>query len=217
MADKPIIFSAPMIRVLLDGRKTQTRRVLKPQPSPHVQILKVGRFWDWRDGTRGGSVRVPYAIGDRLWVRESFVTGFDIDDEIGQPVGDIKVWYRATDVGLSWYNPDTESTFDNPPWRSPIHMPRALSRMTLAVTHVRVARLQDISEEDADAEGFGGDFPHVVMPHVFPSADKASVLTIVECFARLWNSIHGPDAWDANPWVVALTFDVIQANIDQVK
>ena len=195
MTDRPIIFSAEMVRALLDGRKTQHREILKPQPDTLP------------NGFAG--LRLPYAVGDRLWVRESFITGFDIDDEFGRPVGDRKVWYRATDRGLTWYDPDTESTLDNPPWKSSTQMPRWASRLTLIVTDVRVQRLHDISAADAIAEGC----------HVYASS------ATIDCdtpdprqeYRRLWNSIHGPEAWAANPWVAALTFATHLHNIDQME
>ena len=190
MTDRPIIFSAAMVRALLDGRKTQHREILKPQPDTLP------------NGFAG--LRLPYAVGDRLWVRESFITGFDIDDEFGRPVGDRKVWYRATDRGLTWYDPDTESTLDNPPWKSSTQMPRWASRLTLIVTDVRVQRLQDINRGDAMGEG-------CPFPNMAAGPDPR------EWFRAIWNSIHGPDAWDRNDWVAALTFETHRQNIDQIN
>ena len=190
MTDRPIIFSAAMVRALLDGRKTQHREILKPQPDTLP------------NGFAG--LRLPYAVGDRLWVRESFITGFDIDDEFGRPVGDRKVWYRATDRGLTWYDPDTESTLDNPPWKSSTQMPRWASRLTLIVTDVRVQRLQDINRGDAMGEG-------CPFPNMAAGPDPR------EWFRAIWNSIHGPDAWDRNDWVAALTFETHRQNIDQME
>ncbi|MFA7308114.1 MAG: hypothetical protein WC026_15740, partial [Hyphomicrobium sp.] len=93
-------------------------------------------------------------------------------------------------------------------------MPRWASRLTLIVESVKVERLQDISEDDADAEAFGGDFPHRVLPHLFTDADKAGALMLTECFERLWESIYGPGSWAKNPWVSAISFRVLKANID---
>lgn len=246
MADHPIIFSAPMVRALLEGRKTQTRRLVTRRntlfdgraagwpnylhesaflwsgawvdpgpspagnPGPYLKLPVLGVACDPSDPQERTVHRLYPRIqpGDSLYVREAFVTGFDIDDETGRPVGDRKVWYRATDAGLSWYDPDTESTLDNPPWRPSIHMPRWASRLTLTVTDVRVQRLQEISDEDAFAEGamrWGADGPNAGCHYA-----------VRDDFARLWNSLHGPDAWDANPWVVALTFTVQRGNIDQI-
>ena len=230
MTDRPIIFSAEMVRALLDGRKTQHREILKPQPDTLP------------NGFAG--LRLPYAVGDRLWVRESFITGFDIDDEFGRPVGDRKVWYRATDRGLTWYDPDTESTLDNPPWKSSTQMPRWASRLTLIVTDVRVQRLQDISEADAVADGMqpykfpgpwwqgyrdDGDGDLVQQQYVGETPPDWMIeprrmkdmthldRSAVHLFTTLWNDLHGPDAWDRNDWVAALTFETHRQNIDQME
>lgn len=199
MTDRPIIFSAPMVRALLEGRKTQTRRVIKPQPHEHPS----GRWM----------AEIRFTKGDRLWVREAFITGFDLDED-DRPTGDRKVWYRATDGGLRWYDPDADHFLDVAPWRPSIHMPRWASRLTLTVTDVRVQRLQDISRGDAMADGC-------------PFANMADGPDPRKWFADLWKDLHqpiirrapgsskaNPAAWDANPWVCALTFTVEQRNID---
>lgn len=233
MADRPIIFSAPMVRALLDGRKTQTRRVVKnvtdmPPPRCHpahtpkraapyldaycgepktsLNPRGMGHDWYWwqvDDRLGPFAFRLPYAPGDRLWCREGCVVGFDIDDN-DRPIGDRKVWYRATDTGLRWYDPDSESMLDNPPWKPSIHMPRWASRLTLLVTDVRVQRLQEISRGDAMEEGC-------------PFANMADGPNPRDWYRDIWNSIHGPDAWDANPWVAALTFTVHRCNIDRME
>jgi hypothetical protein len=208
MSDRPIIFSGPMVRALLDGIKTQTRRILKPQPPPGLlpecyaipgEAQPVGTRW----------VR-----GDRLWVREAFM-GFVIADDTGLPVGDRKALYRATDAGLTWFDPETESTIDNPPWKPSIHMPRWASRLTLTVTDVRLQRLHDISEEDALAEGVESCMTsRGRMWKAYGEPPNSWVESARLSFARLWETIHGSDAWNENPWVVALTFTVEQRNID---
>lgn len=221
MTDRPMIFSGPMVRALLDGRKTQTRRVLKPQPPNHVQIYRVGSVWDWRDGTRGGYVKVPFAIGDRIWVRETWaedaepvccgrphpIVGPGRNGEMeyvgeeccGSPEPSPIITYRA-EVAPE-YKPYSERG-----WRSPIYMPRWASRITLVVTDVRVQRLHEISEEDAISEGVG---PTLVSP------DGGSA-PHVETYIELWNSLNAKRGypWESNPWVCALTFDVIRQNID---
>ena len=184
--DRPIIFSSPMVRALLDGRKTQTRRALNPQP----ETLPNGF---------AGS-RLPYAFGDRLWVREAI-------DKVSEP-GD--VFYRA----------DYEAAHGNSGqglgWKSSIHMPRWASRITLTVTEVRVQRLQEISEADAVAEGIfhrPSDFyPQGVWTH----GGDEGWHTPEAAYRHLWNSLHGPDAWDENPWVVAITFTTERRNIDAI-
>ncbi len=196
MPDKPVIFSAPMVRALLDGRKTQTRRVLKPQPSPHVQIYRVGSAWDWRDGTRGGSVRVPCTPGDRLWVREALDLG-----DLAYPIGHATYAADRSDVDL---RPEGAAAWAGDYKRQSvpsIHMPRWASRLTLTVTEVRVQRLQQISEADAVAEGV-------------TDQDVGGARGV---FSRLWNSLHGSGAWDANPWVCAMTFTVYRCNIDALE
>lgn len=218
MADLPIIFSAPMVRALLDGRKTQTRRLVEVNWKDGANQ----NFTGWRPervGQRhlqliggigvGANIKTSYATGDRLYVREAFATGYDIDDNGELLMGEKRTWYRATDAGLTWYDPDTESTLDNPPWKPSIHMPRWASRITLTVTDVRVQRLQDISESDAQAEGapaIGADEA--------PDEDERSHRW---GFVNLWNSLHGPGAWEANPWVAAYTFTVARGNIDQME
>jgi hypothetical protein len=211
MTDRPIIFSGAMVNALLDGRKSMTRRVLKP-PYGTLEYLP-DRTWR--------PICTKFFRGDRLWVREAFITGFDIDDEMGRPVAERKVWYRATDQGLTWFDPDTETTLDNPPWKPSIHMPRWASRLTLTVTDVRVQRLQEISEADAVAEGIerliGSKGPnHFTREIVGKWSGSFNAPTAQEVFADLWNSLHGPDAWDANPWVCAISFDVHRCNIDQL-
>ncbi|TXH90322.1 MAG: hypothetical protein E6Q78_05105 [Rhodoferax sp.] len=137
MKEHPILFSAPMVRAILAGTKTQTRRVVKPTPE-----------WIGKSGVLSfnGRVGLPHAIcpygqpGDRLWVREAW-NGY------GPFKDGMHYYYRATDQ-----NPDSTK------WKPSIHMPRAASRITLEITGVRVERLQDISEADAKAEGYK-EFP----------------------------------------------------------
>ncbi|MGA0540693.1 hypothetical protein [Neotabrizicola sp. VNH66] len=230
MADKPIIFSAAMVRALLSGQKSQTRRVLKPAPYECS-----GAWWitdrvsgdclldDWANDRIGLGPR--YAPGDRLWVRETFFGGHP---------GCANIIYRA----------DGESVIR---WRSPIHMPRWASRLTLTVTDVRVQRLQEISEADAVAEGIerqeptdadhewalryaeeNGCSPDIGGVWIAPGTRKGWGLTQEErdqpqwgptaafAYRCVWNSLYGPEAWDANPWVAAITFTVHRCNIDRM-
>lgn len=215
MADRPILFSGPMVRAILDGTKTQTRRVLKPQietfdvapgRSCAIEIAwdvddGKGRIWKgsypagatefgWKKGTGVLTTQtVHYAPGDRLWVRETFahVTNFPPS-----------VRYYATD--------DVHELRRKRPG---IHMPRWASRLTLTVTDVRVHRLQDISEEDAVAEGVDA----ISMADV----KRQSAWSRRHDFAQLWDSINGKREganWDANPWVVAVSFAAEKRNID---
>ena len=197
MVARPIIFSAPMIRALLDGRKTQTRRVLKVQPetgSYRLAVYDPQGFASFRHDayTRKWNVKLPYASGDRLWVKErtAWLSSHG--------------WrYMADNQDLSDYIEDGELG----KWCSPIHMPRRASRLTLIVTDVRVQRLLDITEADAVSEG--------CQPHKMGTG-RNPFESYRLGFSDLWNSLHGPDAWDANPWVCALTFTVHKCNIDQM-
>lgn len=224
MTDRPTIFSAPMVRALLDGRKTQTRRILKPQPEFFDVPIEAGRgvgrrgrpneLWpfrcmghpDERDWQRWAKRAVgPCAPGDRLWVREAWCRDAEAEG---------KALYRADgehvvlDDGDGFTATNRDGS-ERSPWRPSIHMPRWASRLTLGVTQVRVERLHDISEADATAEGArpapGGWWSH---------AEGQAGVTAKASFGVLWNSINGADAWAANPWVVATTFSVHRANID---
>lgn len=226
MADRPIIFSAPMVRALLDGRKVQTRRVLKPQPPLCDLASEMQEDFELRGwqcipvGERFAVVkRLPYAIGDRLWVREAVRADEHPEEEIigvryladdhfeALPSTDeaeerhfILRCYRSTDPDLDAFKPVP-----------PIHMPRWASRLTLTVTGVRVQRLQEISEADARAEGVECDSDGW-RDYLMPSTQCCS--SPRDSFHSLWNSLHGPAAWDANPWVAAISFTVERRNID---
>jgi len=208
MTDRPIIFSAPMVRALLAGRKTQTRRIayrpwiaapdMDSETQEHFDVL--GHIFDVDDAgnVRAHAAPTPWRRtkpGDRLWVRENFATGFDLDDD-DMPMGEEpKLFFSATYDGMRWLDRDTDEWRDEPKWTPSIHMPRWASRLTLVVTDVRVQRLHEISVEDVYAEG---------------------VLTIAR-FAELWDALHGPGSWDANPWVVAITFNARRCNIDAME
>lgn len=207
MADRHIDFKAVEVRALLDGRKTMTRRILKPQPL-HLsgQGKRIYADADWRKSWRDDSNDdLPYTVGDRLWVRES----------VGRRPASFLGIEAKNGVESAFYVADGEDVIEKQgfnlcPWwprmrpLPPIHMPRWASRLTLTVTAVKVERLQEISKEDARAEG-------VLRPMKICDDDVA---TYVEAFADLWNSLHGPSAWDANPWVAAVSFTVERGNID---
>ena len=228
MTDKPIIFSAPMVQALLAGRKSQTRRLLNPQPDlndaglwryppdsvcngvdPKLWVKRFGGFCQTdAEGLASfllhpsnGRRLLPYAPGDRLYVREAFsYETLDVDRN-----GFMPPWYWADGNLVS-------GDFSRP--KPSIHMPRWASRLTLPVTEVRVQRLQEISEADAVAEGVlrtaSGHFDYHEHAEIrFTSA--------VGAYRDLWNSLHGPDAWATNPWVVAVSFTVQNGNIDAVK
>lgn len=201
MKERPILFSAPMIRALLAGTKTQTRRVMKRQKqhdfTDYTLFGQQGHStddWkaiehapDWPDGKEDQCV-CPYASrrGDRLWVREAFGISYDgsaIPWTGADAQRDGQVMYRATF--------DEKPDEGRLPWKPSIHMPRWASRIVLEVTAVRVERLQAISEADAIAEG-------------------CVMLPARHCYEALWESINGAGSWDANPWVWVVEFRRLQ-------
>ena len=240
MTDRPILFSGPMIRAILDGRKTQTRRILKPAS---VSGQWPGTMWpQYVNGERIGdssgkpemidlpandggviwSGPTPYVPADRLWVRESW-QGLSFGDY--QPTKNrvCEVRYAATDPCA-----DLDAETRGYSWRPSIHMPRWASRLTLIVGDVRVQRLQEIDEVDAIAEGVEplhqGYYPYGISTFITTFVAGREVPaqycpTAHDSFKRLWNMINAERGygWDTNPWVVALTFDVIKQNIDQIE
>ncbi|NDK37112.1 hypothetical protein, partial [Rhodovulum sulfidophilum] len=203
-ADLPMIFNGDMVRAILDGRKTQTRRVMKPQLGDiaHAFQFMPGQ---WRfighDGCRQHQVcRIPYASGDRLWVRESFaVSGIGWGKKPSQAIGG-RVHYRA-DPDHGWH--DYWGS-----WRPSIHMPRWASRLTLTVTDVRVQRVREISEADARSEGCPCQ-----------TDEELAGMEARGWFRDLWDGICAERGlgWAGNPWVCALTFTVHHCNIDKME
>ena len=236
MTDRPIIFSAPMVRALLDGRKTQTRRVLGNSGPGRGRSNIFSAQIGWSDsyvldpGNANWRERdTPYAPGDRLWVREGGELLHDADDWNGVDRWHVAGW-RYADGTLKEFRdfgaPLSEWVGDcSPQKRSPIFMPRWASRLTLLVTDVRVQRLQEISEADARAEGIeplksGRGYYDPTVSHdqsrsIVRFGQYYSLAT--HAFSALWNSIHGPDAWDANPWVAAISFETRRCNIDTME
>lgn len=172
--ERPILFSGGMVRAILDGRKTQTRRVIKPQPTEFGLVWRTacdGEFGAWEDDglllDEGKQRTCPYGQpGDRLYVRETWKTGKRLDHlsplGIEQAARDAfwtagpfcPLWYPADDSYRRWGDND-ENNFGCPgKVRSSIHMPRWASRILLEITDVRAERLQDISERDAEKEGY---------------------------------------------------------------
>ena len=217
MKERPIIFSAPMVRAILAGTKVQTRRVVKRQPPEILPAYAPKVYWPDRDRhmtcepgsaaylqferpgdydgqhvMRGGfGFRCPYGQpGDRLWVREAHM-------DLGACV-----LYRA-DPGA-----EAERAVVAPRqgWASPIHMPRCASRITLEVTGVRVERLQNISEADALAEGITPKWEPGCSGRLMEALGGFSFRPAASAYAELWEQINGPNSWDANPWVWAIEF-----------
>jgi len=206
MKERPIIFSGEMMRAILDGKKTQTRRVIKPQPD--YAILKEGTELEAHKCPQLASVhsgrkewglyRVPFhgrdvpcfsfdcpygKPGDRLWCKETFVrqyTGFDYG-----------IIYKADGIKIS----------EDMKWSPSIYMPRWASRIILEITGIRVERIQDITEEDAKAEGC----------EIGHGLTDDSPFFAREAFQKLWDSINAKRGygWYENPWVWVIEFKVI--------
>jgi hypothetical protein len=181
MKERPILFNPEMVRAVLDGRKTQTRRVVKPQPS------MVDEIGPWQGRNPHSLMACPYGRpGDRLWVREAFRETRHRPH--GSPCDEVRTFYRAD------YPAGTEG-----PWKPGIHMFRKVSRITLEITNVRVERVQEISDRDAMREGAEqrGD------------NDGAFVAGFELLWDSINASRHGCD-WLSNPWVWCVSFRVIK-------
>lgn len=234
--ERPILFSAPMVRAILEGRKTQTRRVVKFEHANDVDAWAwAGDHWDAGVCEAGSTATMaqilcPYGQpGDRLWVRETWAAVECTEDHPRKFWGPDHGWYvednspreqwlrleysasaprRTGQYGMAMLS---DGSLYEGPWRPSIHMPRWASRITLEVTGVRIERLQDISNEDAWAEGC----------HAFPDGPSGKESSYWGCdiggpvvladtpreeFQGLWDSIHGDGAWDLNPWVWVVEF-----------
>jgi hypothetical protein len=218
VAEKPIIFSAPMVRAILDGRKTQTRRIVRPQPEAQHDgepYWYVGgyRVWGYRPASAvplragGNPLPCPYGHpGDWLWVRETWTDTTDL---------------FVKETAFLHYRADYPEGHPFA-WRPSIHMPRWASRILLEVADVRVERLQAISESDALAEGITSlrnpewdkrHFPawRSSFDQAIAKAEKPPLGPLPSAvYQALWQDIHGPDSWDGNLWVWVVEFRVLQ-------
>ena len=217
MRERPILFSAPMVRAILDGRKTQTRRIVKPvgRDVDFVLVQQAGGWWPYRSddgeslfrtvraGTKLYQHETPFScpfgeVGDRLWVRE---TGWERPERTPKMMRDgADTWERY------YYDADGYTDLEAEQFkaqgfkrRPSIHMPRRASRITLEVTGVRVERLRDISNEDARAEGVLPQYAEecVRLGHPYNATDL---------FRQLWASINGLGSWNENPFVWVVEF-----------
>lgn len=225
MRERPILFSGQMVRAILEGRKTQTRRVVNPQPYLNREW---NLEWSTRDGkestlcwiaTRGDEVVWDFgpgcgAPGDKLSVREAWGVGsrpdpwggyegieYRADVEYLQDDGDLLYCHKVEtpeDVYLCDYKSG---------WKPSIYMPRWASRIDLEITEVRVQRLQEITEEDARAEGV----EPMGEPGVAPGFAGMKFLPHASAFVNLWDSINGKThPWASDPWVWAVSFKVVK-------
>lgn len=196
MKERPILFSAPMVRAILEGRKTQTRRIVKPQRHPFGHMLAADEVAKEVIG-QTCAVRCPYGKpGDRLWVREKHLN-----------------WWNNTDPPtfshVAAYAADGYELQPGEKWIPSIHMLRAASRINLEITGIRVERLQDIRPSDCSAEGI------VPIPrpgyrmngYGLEGTDQDDAHpTWIAAYRALWESINGSGSWDASPWVWVVEF-----------
>ncbi|MGE9985404.1 hypothetical protein [Desulfovibrio sp. SGI.169] len=215
MTERPILFSDGMVRAILCGQKTQTRRPVKPQPVWHPNARPPRWVWTgygrevaWADYFGPLFMRQYCPIGqpgDRLWVKETFYKYYPSE---GWPRP--KALYRAD--GISLEPVDSEGMRQR--WTPSIHMPRALSRITLEINDINVERVQDISEKDAWAEGMealDGSFNESALCATAKHYDLCVEDT--RCiYAHLWDSLYAKLGlgWDANPWVWAVEFERVE-------
>lgn len=205
--EKPILFSAPMVRAILDGSKTQTRRIIKPQPQYEI----LGNFPCWNDPQTNKRIVCPYGhTGDQLWVRETFSGPHCFGTQYDVPSTPPSVWPNNSDIH---YWADGNPEFGD--WTCPrpsIHMPRWASRTTLEITSVRVERLNDISGADAAAEGIAHDhsedglFYYVKGLMRETAVDSREHSPVIQCYLKLWAHINGAGSCDLNPYVWVIEF-----------
>lgn len=200
MKERPILFSAPMVRAILAGKKTQTRRVVKGKPLGWLSDA-VGFSPDFV--TYPENDACPYGQpGDRLWVREAWRADVALDKYPPRECApNWPLWFEADGAAI---RADRVANPRPGKLRPGMFMPRWASRITLEITDIRVARLQEISEEDARAEG-AEPYPHPVHP-------ARECLRHVDGFSALWESINGTGSWDANPWVWVIAFAAHPSN-----
>lgn len=251
--DRPVLFSGPMIRAIIDGRKTKTRRLLTRLAGKGA-ITEFGlsdtsgydwHFRDaqkrWHDVSTGRLLELlPWRVGDRLWVREAFgitIKLEPVDDWPGRPHSDMShveckeceeaLIYRA-DGEWEWCDGDGFHSGVSY-WKPSIHMPRWASRLTLIVESVKVERLKDINDADAIAEGIISELVECadgVKRDLWFGVPFAGCVSPRRAFFDLWDSINNPRGLcaddnsigvAANPWVCAISFRTIKANIDSVE
>ena len=200
MKERPIIFNGDMVRAILSGRKSQTRRVIANVGADNCIPLQ--KQTKTKDGIYTYVMDAPMyglcpfgQVGDRLWVREAWNKYCGL------------ITYRADH---DWIDEMRQETVCTAKWTPSIHMPRWASRITLEITAVRVERLNDISQEDAQAEGMEltGWIPSCSNPD---NAGFDETFTPYDNFAMLWESIYGEESWSANPWVWVIEFKRVEA------
>jgi hypothetical protein len=215
---KPILFSTQMVQAILDGRKTQTRRLVKPQPKTQHRTdtrlefyARRGENWEVKDKWAGDgfsildSFKCPYGkVGDVLWVREKFRALVDCES------GKFHSFSYYADMPEAFHKQFPHK------WKPSIHMPKNACRLFLEITKVRVERLQDISEQDAIAEGVKFDIQKDIGTFWWDYINGGFniFLNAYKSFKSLWSSINGADSWNANPWVWVVEFKRIEKPVN---
>lgn len=218
MKERGMIFNGEMVRAILDGRKTQTRRPIKWKQTRFTEIgeREDGSKWPWSEDAEHACDfwhPCPFgAVGDRIWVRETFqgpLFDYDLMDSYCKDPTPFEkpefCVYKADGVPApEFYDADDELHCC---WRPSIHMPRWASRILLEITDVRIERLNAISQENAQAEGMEltGWRPTYSDPD-----SGGEVMTPYDNFAELWSSIYGDESWKANPWVWVIEFKRVE-------
>lgn len=193
MKHRPILLSTPMVQAILEGRKTQIRIVLKSKTQFEALIFHNGKLL--RKCTRTipslveTGIKCPYGcpygkVGDILWVRET--------------------WCRPFNPGKFLYKADQTNIVQSNRWKPSIHMPKEAARIFLEITNVRVERLQDITQTDAEKEGVLIDDEGLACMNYI--SNEFDMFPPEESFRTLWQSINGPESWEANPWVWVIEF-----------
>ncbi len=230
-AAKPILFNADMVKAILDGKKTETRRLVTKkfiiQPDQEINQNGKGRFEFYNVTPRCGIpqnvfFKPPYQPEDILYVRETWQCLYELDGNEQIIEGTGRYYYAATDqIPFDTYIDSRGISHEKTPWKPSIHMPKAAARIWLKVTDVRAERLQDITEEQAKAEGAVRCYeelrPDEDNPVIYQSEDEGGYY--VPGFKAIWNStVKKPDikkyGWEANPWVWVIGFKKINARLD---
>ena len=219
MKQSPILFSTDMVKAILEGRKTQTRRVVKPQPYFEsyylMELCGESLTIDYNQGDNNPVVKCPYGqTGDVLWVRETW--------RLTQPYGPEEYYFGyKVDCGIKIQASEKYDFHSPDVWKPSIHMPKEACRIFLRITNVRVERLQDITREDCIKEGIGyletdgekfyqlGGSWYDYERKTFNPLSSGKISPSMS-FKSLWRSINGEQSWNDNPWVWVIEFERVE-------
>jgi hypothetical protein len=220
MKERGMIFNGEMVRAILDGRKTQTRRPILWRQTPYTEVVMAsdGMPWPWSEGCehcRDIWHHCPFGnVGDRIWVRETFQFPLCLDEvnttgvgEMAMAAGYKKPWAPTFYNSTGTFSDGWEG-FETPPkvsyagkLRPSSQMPRWASRITLEITGVRVERVRDLTDEDAASEG-SPKLEHLPYNPQDPKKSRT-------WFRGVWSGIYGEESWSSNPWVWVIEFKVV--------